>query len=132
MNTAMDDAGAARLPPWCAPLFAAIDARDADAFVSFLAADARFRFGNSPVVAGQAAIRDVVAGFFGAIRACSHRLKGAWQEEGSFVCEGEVTYTRLDGGQVVLPFVNVLELRGGKISGYRIYIDNGPLFAPST
>jgi ketosteroid isomerase-like protein len=133
MNTSTDAgaAGASPLPSWCAPLFAAIDARDADAFASFLAADAQFRFGNAPVVAGRAAIRDAVAGFFGAIRACSHRLLGTWQGEGGFVCEGEVTYTRLDGGRVVLPFVNVLVLRGGKISGYRIYIDNGPLFAPS-
>ncbi len=124
-------AGADSLPAWCAPLFAAIDARDADAFASFLTADAQFRFGNAPVVAGQAAIRDVVAGFFGAIRACSHRLLASWQGPAGFVCEGEVTYTRLDGAQVVLPFVNVLALRGAKIVGYRIYIDNGPLFAPS-
>jgi hypothetical protein len=45
------------------------------------------------------------------------------------VCEGLVTYTRLDGSQVIVPFVNVFYLRGDKIARYLIYIDNGPLFA---
>ncbi len=45
------------------------------------------------------------------------------------MCEGLVTYTRLDGSQVTIPFVNVFYLRGDKIARYLIYIDNGPLFA---
>ena len=47
-----------------ARLFAAIDARDADAFAAFLAEDGEFRFGNAPAVRGRAAIRAAVAGFF--------------------------------------------------------------------
>ena len=38
-------------------------------------------------------------------------------------------YTRLDGRQVSVPFVNVFHLRGGEIARYLIYIDNAPLFA---
>ena len=45
------------------------------------------------------------------------------------MCEGLVTYTRLDGSQVAIPFVNVFYLRGDQIARYLIYIDNGPLFA---
>ena len=123
--------GTAVHPSWCAPLFAAIDARDAGAFVSFLTDDALFRFGNAPVLVGPEAIRAAVAGFFAAIQACRHELQATWQGPHSLVCEGLVTYTRLDGRQVVLPFVNVFALREDKISSYRIYIDNAPLFAPA-
>jgi ketosteroid isomerase-like protein len=115
-------------PAW-QQLFAAIDGRDAQAFAGFLAADGEFRFGNAPPVVGRDAVRDAVAGFFGAIGGCRHRLLRAWQTEGSVACEGEVTYTRHDGSQVTLPFANVFVLRGGEIASYRIYIDNAPLFA---
>ena len=45
------------------------------------------------------------------------------------VAEGLVTYTRLDGSQVKLPFVNVFDLSGDEVARYLIYIDNAPLFA---
>ena len=43
--------------------------------------------------------------------------------------EGEVTYTRHDGGQIAIPFVDVFEYEGEKIAEYKIYIDVGPLYA---
>jgi ketosteroid isomerase-like protein len=112
-----------------ARLFAAIDARDADAFAGFIAEGGEFRFGNAPPVVGRAAIRAAVAGFFAAIGGCRHRLLHSWTGPGSAVCEGEVTYTRLDGSTLTVPFANVFELGGGRIRSYRIYIDNGPLFS---
>jgi ketosteroid isomerase-like protein len=112
-------------------LFAAIDARDANAFVSMLAENGEFRFGNAPAIVGRAAIRDVVAGFFAAIGGCSHRLLQSWTAADSAVCQGEVTYTRHDGTAVTIPFVNVFQLRDGRIAKYQIYIDNSPLFSAS-
>jgi ketosteroid isomerase-like protein len=112
-----------------ARLFAAIDARDADAFAAFLADDGEFRFGNAPPVVGRAAIRTAVAGFFAAIGGCRHRLLASWTGPSSAVCEGEVTYTRQDGSTLTVPFVNVFTLGGGQIRSYRIFVDNGPLFS---
>ena len=112
-----------------ARLFAAIDGRDADAFVAFIAEDGEFRFGNAPPVVGRAAIRAAVAGFFAAIGGCRHRLLASWTSPGTAVCEGEVTYTRHDGSTLAVPFVNVFALGDGRIRSYRIYIDNGPLFS---
>ena len=114
---------------WWGRLLAVIDARDADGFVAFLTPDAEFRFGNAPAVHGREAIRAAVAGFFTVIAGCRHRLIGAWNGPGTAVCEGEVTYTRLDGSTVTIPFVNVFELRGERVASYRIYIDNAPLFS---
>jgi ketosteroid isomerase-like protein len=116
-------------PAW-ERLFAAIDGGDADAFAAFVAPDGEFRFGNAPPVVGRAAVRDAVAGFFGALGGCRHRLLRSWYAPGSAACEGEVTYTRLDGSQLTVPFANVFLLRGAEIASYRIFIDNGPLFAP--
>jgi ketosteroid isomerase-like protein len=111
-------------------LFAAIDARDASAFVGFLTPDAHFRFANSPMVIGSEAVRAAVAGFFGAIAGCRHQLLRTTSGAASQACEGLVTYTRHDGSAVTLPFGNVLEMRGDKVAAYRIYIDNTPLFEP--
>jgi ketosteroid isomerase-like protein len=126
------DRNAQRQPDacWWPALFSAIDARDADVFASFLTRDVQFRFGNAPLVTGREAVHETVTAFFNAIAGCRHRLTGVWQERGSFVCEGEVTYTRLDARIVTVPFANCFAMRGGEIASYRIYIDNGPLFAP--
>jgi len=116
---------------WWEGLFSTVDAGDAGAFVQFLTPDATFRFGNAPVIVGVSDISDAVAGFFAAIASSRHRLLRTWNGAASAACEGEVTYTRRDGSVVSFPFANVFELRGEKITAYRIYIDNSSLFAPS-
>jgi ketosteroid isomerase-like protein len=115
---------------WWQRLFAAIDARDAAAFVDLLTPDAQFRFGNAPTVIGSEAIGIAAGQFFAAIAACRHRLLRTFtgSESAAIACEGIVTYTRHDESTVSLPFANVFELRGEKIATYRIYIDNSPLF----
>jgi len=111
-------------------LFRAIDGRDAQAFAEFLAPGGEFRFGNMDAVHGRAAVVAAVSGFFAAIGGCRHRLLRTWSTGTSAACEGEVTYTRLDGRIVILPFTNTFTLEGGLVSAYRIYIDNAPLWAP--
>lgn len=115
-------------PAW-PRLFAAIDSRDADAFAAFLTPDGEFRFGNGPAVVGRDAVRAAVAGFFAAIGGCSHRMLRSWEGPGTVACEGEVTYRRLDGARVTVPFANAFTLRDSAIASYRIYIDNAPLWA---
>ena len=113
------------------PLFRSIDAMDADRFVSFLASDAVFRFGNAPEVRGGVAIRDAVAGFFGMIAGLEHRITDTWAHPDRVVCRGEVTYTRKDGTKITLPFADVFVMRGGLVGDYRIYMDVTPLFPAS-
>jgi ketosteroid isomerase-like protein len=113
---------------WWESVFAVIDAADAAAFVDLLTPDAQFRFGNAPAVVGREAIHAAVAGFFAAIASSRHRFIGHWNGTAGAACEGEVTYTRHDGSILSVPFANVFELRGQKISEYRIYIDNSALF----
>jgi len=110
-------------------LFAAIDAKDTAAFVSYLTEDAVFRFGSAPAVAGRDAIAAAVDGFFSTIAGCSHDIRFLVQSGNTLVCEGEVTYQRHDGGKVTLPFVDVLEYESDLIAVYKIYIDIAPLYA---
>jgi ketosteroid isomerase-like protein len=110
-------------------VFAAVDAKDAEAFMSFLSDDAVFRYGSQEPVSGRAAIRGLVEGFFGSMRSMSHRLDDTWERDDAVVCQGEVTYVPMGGGDVTLPFVNIFRLDGGLIRDYLIYVDPTPLTA---
>lgn len=111
------------------PLFAAIDARDAEAFADFLTDDASFRFGSAPAAIGRAAIIEGVNAFFDSLAGISHVLTAVATKGDMLFCEGETTYTRHDGKQVVVPFADVFEYEGEKIAEYRIYADLAPLYA---
>lgn len=115
---------------WWTSLFDAVDSQDTPRFLGFLTEDAEFRFGNGPAAVGHAAIGAAVTGFFGAIRGSRHRLERTWEDADSAVCAGDVTYTRLDGSTLTLPFVDVFYFRGGRIARYLIYMDVNPLFQP--
>jgi ketosteroid isomerase-like protein len=117
-------------PSFVAPLFRAIDSMDPHAFVSFLAEDAVFRFGNAPELRGRDAIREAVAGFLDTISGLRHRLLGTWAHPDAVICRGEVTYTRKDGTEITLPFADLFGMRGTQIAEYRIYMDVTPLYAP--
>jgi ketosteroid isomerase-like protein len=115
---------------WMKRLFAAIDGKDADAFVGFLTEDALFAFGNLPPVPGKAAIREMLVGFFGSIRALRHEVTDAWTLPDVFVAIGQVTYTRHDGSALSVPFADVLRMKKGLVREYLIYVDASRLYAP--
>jgi hypothetical protein len=55
-------------------LMSSIDSMDSEKFSSYLAEDVTFQFGNTEPVAGSDAVREYVAGFFGAINSLSHTI----------------------------------------------------------
>jgi ketosteroid isomerase-like protein len=114
---------------WWKSLFEAIDSKNTSAFLGFLTPDAEFRFANAPAAQGHAAIGQSVDGFFAAIGSSAHTANRTWQDGETAVCEGQVTYTRLDGSTLTVPFANVFYLREGLIARYLIYVDLGALFA---
>ncbi|HVO12462.1 MAG TPA: nuclear transport factor 2 family protein [Vicinamibacteria bacterium] len=115
-------------PAWLAPLFQAIDAKDADKFASFLTDDAVFRFGNAAPARGKAGVQQAVAGFFTSIAALRHTLGDAWAHPDAVVLHGEVTYTRHDGSQLTVPFANVFKMRGSLIREYLVFADVSALW----
>ncbi len=114
---------------WLDQLFAAVDALDTERFVDFLSPDAEFRFGSAPPVNRSQDIAAAVDGFFATIAGCHHVIANTWNGNGTIACEGEVTYRRHDGSEITLPFANVFDMAGEKISRYKIYIDIAPLYA---
>ena len=113
-------------------LFNDIDRMDADKFASYLDEEVSFRFGNAPVVTGKKAVRDAVDGFFKSIKGIRHKKLRMWLHADSILYQGIVTYTRHDGSEVTLPYLNLFFLNGEKIKEYLIYMDINPLFASSS
>lgn len=110
-------------------MLGAVDARDAADFVRNLAPDGVFRFANADAVQGRAAIETAVLGFFSTFRGSRHQLLRFWADGDALAMQGLVTYTRLDGRELTLPFVNVFVMRGQLIAEYLIHIDIAPLYA---
>lgn len=110
-------------------VFSAIDGQNSAEFVAFLDPDAVFIFGNAPSVHGSAAIREAADRFFDAIAELHHELDQIWQVNDVIICRLSVTYTTHDGRVLQLPAATIWQLAGDKITDYRIYIDNSPLFA---
>lgn len=111
------------MPTRLQPLFTAIDARDAQAFSSFLSPDVEFIFANAPPLHGREQAQIAVAGFFASLAGLQHELTEHWQCGDSLIMRGKVTYTRHDGSQLSVPFANIFKLRDGLIGEYRIFGD---------
>jgi limonene-1,2-epoxide hydrolase len=115
---------------WPHDLVRAIDARDAARFAQFIAPDGVFVFSNQPPVTGRAAIEQYVAGFFGALKGLNHSVDTVFRDGDTVGMTGTVTYTRLDGSTLAVPFCNVFRMKGELIARYQIFIDNSKLFQP--
>ncbi len=114
---------------WVKKLFNSVDAMDVGAFLDFLEDDACFRFGSAPAVAGKGAVREAIESFFASIKGLRHEIVETWFHGETVICQGQVTYTRIDDSSVTLPFVNVLRMREDRIGEYLIYIDIKPLYS---
>ena len=114
---------------WLKQIFTIIDRKDSEGFPLFFTDNAVFRFANAPAVSGKDNIRKAVHDFFVTIKALRHHVTGVWEFENVVVCEGDVTYTRLDDKVVTVPFVDIFRTKDGLIEDYRVYVDIAPLLA---
>ena len=108
---------------WLEAIFAAVDGKNVAGFTAFLHPDVRFRFGNMPVVEGLNAVSEFVGGFFASVEAAQHRIDAHWPIDGGIVCHGWVTYTRLDGSSLTVPFSNIFLFNGEAVGTYLIFAD---------
>jgi len=112
-------------------LFEAIDAKDVDGLLLYLAPDATQRFGNEDPLRGHEQIRAANAGFFGTIDSSKHEVTGLWESDDTIVVRLEATYERLDGLRVTVPAVSIMKESDGLIVEYQVFVDMTPVFAPA-
>lgn len=112
-----------------ARMFAVADTLDVDNYVTYLAPDVYFRFGNAEPLTGRVAVRDAVGQFFTTIKGLQHTIVQEWHDGDTIIQQLDVTYTRLDGNKVTLPAVNILRLDNDTVADYRIYVDLAPVYA---
>jgi len=108
-------------------LYRSVDAKDAEAFCGFLTDGASFRFANAEPVVGKDNVREAVSGFFSMVAGMSHRLDNVWDQGDDLISNGRVTYKRLDGTELSVPFATIFKLEDGKIADYLIYVDASAL-----
>ncbi|MBY3592355.1 nuclear transport factor 2 family protein [Rhizobium bangladeshense] len=111
-------------------MFDAVDRQDAAAFVAFLTDNVSFRFGNMPILVGREAVKEGSDAFYNCIRSLKHEYLQFFDNGDSWIVEQTVHYVDRWGRDHSLPCVNVLRFTDGKVSDYRIYMNNSPLFIP--
>ncbi|MFJ3681332.1 nuclear transport factor 2 family protein [Pseudomonas sp. NPDC090208] len=111
-------------------MFDCVDCKDVEGFLSYLADDVVFRFGNAQPMRGKQAVREGVLHFNSQIVSLEHVLNGVWTHEHTTILEFDSYYTRHDEMVVGVPCVVVLRFNPQRrISDYRINIDLSPVFA---
>lgn len=111
-------------------LINAIDSFEPSRFGQFLSEDVEFRFGNLPTVKGRVATEAAVAAFFDQIRSIKHHLVRVMRCDDVLVAEMQCHYVDNWERALNVPVCNLMTVRNGKISDYRIFIDNSALFVP--
>jgi hypothetical protein len=113
-----------------AKLLADIDSMDGHRFASNLSEDCVLRYANNPEVHGREAVATAIDAFYATIGGLRHRPVNEWTVGETTILQFEVTYTRLDGGEVTVPAVSIMRGGGDLIDDYRIYVDLAPVYAP--
>ena len=116
---------------WATRVYEAVDRKDTDAYVDFLAEDVWFRFANAEPLHGREAVREALYGFFAGMQSLSHDTHHEYRVDDTVILVADVTYTRLDGAQVTVPAVTIYELDGEVATRCQIFVDLAPLWAPS-
>ena len=116
---------------WVKELFQSIDKQDIDVFLTYLADNVFFRFGNAEPIHGKNNAGNVVKGFFESIKAIQHDISETWSQDDTVICHGFVTYTRHDNSSLTVPFANIFKLDGQAITEYLIYVDISQLYSSS-
>ncbi|QDT95916.1 nuclear transport factor 2 family protein [Gimesia aquarii] len=106
----------------------AIDTMVTKNVIDFLDEDCILQPGNATPVRGHAAITEVFDNLYAQIQSIKHNIIDDFAVNNSAVYRGTVTYKRLDGSLLTVPFCDVFKIKNNLISEYNIYIDWHQLF----
>lgn len=109
--------------------FAAVDAKDLDAFRAVHREAHHFVFGGRPPVVGLNEMSTQVEGFWAAIGGLNHHVQRVAAVGDTVYVESVIEYERLDGRVVQVPCCDVFRVEAGAIAETRAYLDQGPVWA---
>ena len=112
-----------------APIFAAIDAMDADTFVAFLTDDVVFQFANHDPAQGREQVAAACGAFWETIAGLTHHIRNVYHDGNVSIAQSDVEYVRQDGKHVTVPNADILTFEGDLVKDWRIFIDLAPVFA---
>ncbi|MBN3495715.1 nuclear transport factor 2 family protein [Vibrio neptunius] len=104
-------------------LYNVVDAKDTQALAELLHPDVSFVFSNSDPIKGIENVLAINAQFFTTIHSMTHSFYGIYEDGDDLMCDGQVSYIRLDGTPYKANFATVLRLQDGLIREYKIYAD---------
>ncbi len=108
-------------------LYQAVDTQEARFLEPLFSSSITFQLGNNPPVHGKEAVLESNASFFTSIAAMAHTIDRVWSQGPHIICNGSVSYTRLDGSHLSIPFATSLFIEGEVIEEYSVYVDVSPL-----
>ena len=115
---------------WYLAYLRALDAKDIDAYGTFLAPDVELVMNNADPVAGREAVTSGLAEYWQSFGDLEHDLLTILGSRRAFVLEALNHYTTLDGRQVTLRAVAFTDGDDeGLVSSVRLFSDTSPLFA---
>jgi hypothetical protein len=107
-----------------------VDSRRAIGFALNFTEDGKLTFGNFKTLVGRTAITEFTEGFFSQIRSVKHQIDNYWRQgEQLAMVNGRVTFTRLDGSTVTMPYASVSHFTpdGTLLTHHRTYFDPSPV-----
>jgi uncharacterized protein (TIGR02246 family) len=104
----------------------AVDDGDAETFGSYFAEDAVYQFGNNEPIIGRAAITEATAGTAGGAWPFHHEVNQVAAIGTQLFCRFTIHVSHPSDGELALPCVTVIELRGDDIVDYRVHMDIRP------
>ena len=115
---------------WAGAFLRDADQLDLPLLMRWFGPDIDLRLANVPPIAGRAAVEATFADFWLGIKGMRHRREQLVTDGDTAFQGSQVTYTRLDGGEVTMPVASHLRRdAAGLLDRLWIYIDLGPLYA---
>jgi ketosteroid isomerase-like protein len=119
----MEVRGETHVPNWIADTFEALDRGDVDGFCKYLSEDVDFIYASEGVASGLDEVRGFVQDFVSSIESSNHQIREVMTSPNRVWIRGDVTYERLDGSKLHVPFADVFEMDGREIDVYQVYVD---------
>ncbi|OKH52700.1 hypothetical protein NIES2101_13760 [Calothrix sp. HK-06] len=114
---------------WYLSYLEAIDNKDIEAYINFLADDCVMLPNNNSPVQGKATILQNLSHYWKTFSSLEHDLLNIYGDDLSFVLEALNHYVRLDGKRVTVRAVAITERnKQGLVSSFRFYTDTTSIF----